>query len=413
MVVHSMTGEMTGEEILDEILIPRPNGSDAMEQVGDFLFEVLNQAGALTTRHEFSGTPHGFQIVWTITLLLMLGYCFAIGTRRYALALLPVLIVPMFLLAEFEFLYSPLSGLAPLVQSNIVGLFEGDPGGPTLLFCAHYDTATHFGDHFSWGRWGSWQGPATGLAIALPILGFWMKKRGHPLAAAIALPLAALSVIPFAAMFWFQTVGPMVREPSPGAIDNGGSLAALVLLAQDLADRSPDAPTNVEIVFLAAEEERALGSWAFAKTLSGRGPVAVINLESVGASNDLAYIAEDGFALTRYRSSDQLIDLVNAAAEDQMGAPLQARELPFGTLTDGRSFLAHDIPALTLRAFDGESFPRNLHSSQDSRDRLEMNGIEEATRLMRALIDRVDRDPTAIEVVNAFRPNGTGRGQEG
>ena len=36
------------------------------------------------------------------------------------------------------------------VMHNVVGTFPGVAGGPTLVFSAHYDTATHFGDHFTW-----------------------------------------------------------------------------------------------------------------------------------------------------------------------------------------------------------------------------------------------------------------------
>ena len=387
---------MTTEAILDHILLPRPNGSEALDRVASFLAEALQRSGAELRFHEFTATPHGFQLTWTAALLLMLGYVAAIAARRYGLALLLPLVAAGLLLLEFELMRSPVSGLLPAVERNVVGTFPGAAHGPTLVFCAHYDTTTHFGDHFSWGAWGWRQGPAVALAIALAGAGLWWRRRGRELPRLLTVPAAGISVIPFAAMFWFQAVGPLVREPSPGAIDNGGSVAALLLLSQRLAERPPEAPTTVELVFLAAEEERTLGSWAFAATLDPRGPIAVINLESIGADDELAFVPEDGWALRRYRSPDSLVAFVNRAAMRLWERELAPRELPFGTLTDGRSFLARDIPAITLRAFTADGFPRRLHSAHDSRDRLSRAAIEKSVDLLYALVEEADADPSRI-----------------
>ena len=395
---------MTTEAILDRLLVPRPNGSEALERVAAFLAAALRESGAAVTLHEFTATPHGFQLAWSAALLLMLGYVAAIAARRYAAALVLPLAAASLLLLEFELLRSPVSGLLPRTERNVVATYPGRPDGPTLVFCAHYDTTTHFGDHLSWGAWGRRQGPATVLAVVLAGAGVWRRRRGKDLPRAVALPGAGLAVVPFAAMFWFQAVGPLVREPSPGALDNGGSVAALLLLSETLASRPAEAPTSVKLVFLAAEEERTLGSWAFARTLDRRTPLAVINLESIGADERLAYVPEDGFALRRYRSPDTLVAFVNETARALWGLELPPRELPFGTLTDGRSFLAHGIPALTLRAFVGDAFPRQLHSAHDSRERLSSAAIERSTLLLRALVERVDADPSRLAALAAGSP---------
>ena len=210
----------------------------------------------------------------------------------------------------------------------------------------------------------------------------------------------ALAAAPFIAMFWFQSVGPLVRAPSIGAIDNGGSVTALLLLAQELGQRPQQSGSTVEIVFLAAEEERTLGSWAYVKRLldatettaqrTSPHRVRVVNLESIGTTDELAYISEDGFATRRFYSSQAMIDFVNRGAEAIYGKPLQARELPFGVLTDGRSFLAHGVEAITLRSFEGGEFPRDLHSEHDSRDRLSIKGIKRSVLLLKELVRQAE-----------------------
>jgi hypothetical protein len=54
---------MTADELLDRILIPRPNGSEGLDQVAAFIAETLERHGATVTFHEFTATPHGFQLV--------------------------------------------------------------------------------------------------------------------------------------------------------------------------------------------------------------------------------------------------------------------------------------------------------------------------------------------------------------
>lgn len=385
---------MTTEEILDRILVPRPNGSEALERVAGFLADALARSGAAVELHEFTATPHGFELAWTAALLLVAGWVAAIAARRYALALLLILATAALLLLEFELLRSPVSGLLPAQLRNVVGSFPGEPGGPTLIFCAHYDTATHFGDHRSWGRWGFRQGPATATALALCVVGLWLRRRGRELPRAVSLPVALLAALPFAAMFGFQTLGPWLRAPSPGAVDNGGSVVALLRLAQELGAQRVRGPATVRIVLLAAEEERAQGSWQYARTLDPGAVQAVVNLEGVGASERLATIPEDGFALRRYRSPDAIVAFVNAAAREASGAGLPSQALPAGTLTDGRSFLAHGIPAVTLRAFTAEGFPTRLHSEHDSRERLSVAAIERSVDLLRAIVARADADRT-------------------
>jgi hypothetical protein len=383
---------MNINEILDRILVPRPNGSAYLEKTADYLNSTLTGHGARVSEQTFIATPHGFQLMWAFAVLAMVIYSWAILSKRYLFALCIPLVLAVTLFLEFELQVSTISLLAPATERNVIGTWVGAAGGPTLIFTAHYDTTTHFGDHFSWGFWGRLQGPATGIAIALPLLGLFLRRRNTALPRALALALMPLAALPFVAMFWFQSIGPLVRTPSVGAIDNGGSMAVLLLLAQELEKRPAGSRSTVKIVFLAAEEERTLGSLAYAKSLAANDTknIRVINLESIGTTEELAYIPEDGFATRRYRSSESIIGFVNHAAQKVYGKKLEARPLPFGTLTDGRSFLARSIDSISLRSFEGDEFPHQLHSVHDSRDRLSVAGLEKSAKLLQAIIFEAD-----------------------
>ncbi len=391
---------MDTELILDNVLIPRPNGSDNLETVARYLADSLANAGALVSESHFTATPHGFQLVWSMAVIMMAVYSVCLLKRQYlAAALIPVVLAALLLL-EFEYLVSTVSALSNTGERNVIGTYPGSGQGPILIFSAHYDTTTHFGDHFSWGRWGKLQGPATGIAIAFPLLAWWLRRKGRTIPLPVVCCVIPIAAAPFLAMFWFQSIGPLVRTPSIGAIDNGGSITALLLLARELEMRPAQTGSTVKLVFFASEEERTLGSWAYAKDLreareqdeKGKSSkeIMAVNLESIGTSDELAYITEDGFATRRFFSSQAMIDFVNAGAKAVYGRPLEARELPFGVLTDGRSFLGHGFDAITLRSFEGDQFPHDLHSEHDSRDRLSIHGIEKSVSLLKQLIDQAD-----------------------
>ena len=377
--------------------MPRPNGSQALEEVAWFLGASLEAAGAQVGSQEFSATPHGFALCWAVVMLTMLGWAAAIAARRHGLALALALVVPALLFAEFEALRSPVSGLWPATERNVIGTFPGRPGGPLLVFTAHYDTTTHFGEHRDWARWGWRMAPALGAAIGLSLLGLLRGLRGSaPPPRWLTLAVAGGVLVPFAAMAWFQSAGPLLRAACPGAVDNGGSVAALLRLAERLAARPAGAAAEVRLVFVAAEEERALGSRAYARALGRERPLAIVNLETIGTSAPLAFVPEDGFDLRRFESPAWLIGLLGDAAAD-LGRPAPARRrLPPGTLTDGRSFLAEGLPAVTLWAAEDERLPSYLHSAGDSREHLSPAALEATVDLLEALARRVDREPARL-----------------
>lgn len=388
---------MTTVELLDHLVRPRPNGSDGLLRVASFIEETLRGHGAAVALEPFTATPYGFQLVFLVALLLAGGFALATLRARDGLALLIALAVAILLVVEAELLWSPVSGLLPLREHNIVGVYPGAPDAATLVFSAHYDTTTQFGDHVVWSRWVPSQAAATVVMLAWPLAALWRRRQGRPLLRTIRVLVSAVVLVPFAAFAWFFSAGPVLQTPSPGAVDNAGSVAVLLRLAERLSVRPTSAPTTVKLVFFACEEERALGSWEHAKRLTSQ-PVtpalAVINLELIGAGDGLAYVPDEGFTFRRYTSPAGLLAFVDEVARLHWGGPLQPEPIPRVVITDARSFLAHGMPALTLVPDSGWS--RHLHSGRDSRDRIRLPALESAVDFLEALVAHADRNPASL-----------------
>lgn len=234
------------------------------------------------------------------------------------------------------------------------------------------------------------------VMLAGPLLALSRRRRGRAVPRTVRVLTSVVALVPFAAFAWFFSAGPLLQTPSPGALDNGGSVATLLRLAERLSARPAGAPTTVKLVFLACEEERALGSWAYAKHLASQPApaLAVINLELMGAGDGLAHVPDEGFATRRYANPPGLVAFANEVARLHRGEPLPARSVPRVTVTDARSFLAHGMPALTLVPDIGWS--RHLHSGRDSRDRIRMPALESAVEFLAALVAHADRDPAGL-----------------
>ena len=145
-----------------------------------------------------------------------------------------------------------------------------------------------------------------GLAVVAslvgPVLGILRTRAGQTLRRKWVLGVAAFVVVPYAAYAFCFTAGPLLRAPSPGALDNAGSVAVLLKMSEWLASHPRGAGATVVLAFLAGEEQRALGSWRYARALAGKDDLAVVNLEIRGASPELAWVAREGFTVRSWIS---------------------------------------------------------------------------------------------------------------
>ena len=110
----------------------------------------------------------------------------------------------------------------------------------------------------------------------------------------------------------------------------------------------------------------------------------MVNLEILGASDELAYVSEEAFLLRSLAPSPQVVEILNDRARVLWGAPLQARALPGVMYTDGRSFLAHGIPAVTLMAATDGPLPGSTLQATAGSDCLFRPVSEPSTSLKRS-----------------------------
>ncbi|MEE8624887.1 MAG: M20/M25/M40 family metallo-hydrolase [Acidiferrobacterales bacterium] len=384
---------MNIEELLDQLLVPRDNGSEGLVETAAFIQTTVQAHAPEVELQTFIATPYGIELMISTAFVLVLAFAIAMLRGRYGIALLLSIAVTVLMITE-GLMWSPVGGLLPLAEQNIVATFPGRIGAPTLVFSAHYDTMTMFGDHYSIAIWAPAMGIGMTVAQVLPLVGLWQRHiRRRSLPRAVTMTGAAFVVVPFSAMMWLLVVGAVMARPSVGAIDNGGSVAVMLRLAEDLASRPTGAPMTIKLVFLAAEEEGGQGSWHYATTLAADSPTFVINLDNLGVSEQFVYGAKEGFVISHYPPSDVLVDLLNKTARELGDEPLLAMPYPMGTMTDARSFLAQGIPSLTLGSTTDGRWPSHLHSAHDSRDRVSIPALEHSLELLKAVVARVDREP--------------------
>jgi len=100
--------------------------------------------------------------------------------------------------------------------------------------------------------------------------------------------------------------------------------------------------------------------------------------------------------LRRYETPLAFVHWLGAVTQRETGRSLAPAPLPFGTLTDARSYLAQGVAAVTLWPTFGGGFPADLHSEHDRTERLANPAIERAVDLLDALVRSADADPAAF-----------------
>jgi acetylornithine deacetylase/succinyl-diaminopimelate desuccinylase-like protein len=385
------------EEILHRFgEVPRENGTAALHQTADWLEAGLRELGLEVARVAFEAEPYRLRLAGVVVLVGALLYLRLVLGGRWWAALATAVVVPVGVLAQLDFQVPVFGWIGAQTQHHVLARVSPAEPRQRLILAAHYDTKTDLLDHVE-------RAPVDLLAVPLVVsmaLGaaagaaasrFPRRRRllvGCGRAAGCAALIYGLGT--FAAL----SAGAFVPSRSPGALDDGASCAVLMRLAAELA-ASPPRHTEVELLWLSAEEVGVQGSWVYASGRFAAPPdraTWVVNLEGLGGSARHEVIRSEDFTLRSFAPDPRLVERLDAVHRAELGGELGTTF--YGGGTDARSFLAHGIPAATVVSHEpGTRVMRHLHSARDSRSRLDASALEASARFLLAFVRDVDAAP--------------------
>lgn len=376
---------------------PRENGSAALHETAVWLETTLRDAGLDVARLPFEAHPYALRLTGVLVLAGAVLYARLALAGRWGAALATAALVPALVIAQLDFQVPLFAWIGAETQHHVLARVPSrEEPVQRLILAAHYDTKTDLLDHVERAPVDLLALPAVvamlfgaGAGLLAPC---WPSRRrllrgcGHA-AAGLALLYGVAS---FAAL----SAGALVPARSPGALDDGASCAVLLKLADALA-AEPPRHTEVELLWLSAEEVGVQGSWAYAAERFAEAPALptwVVNLEGLGQTGPHRVIRSERFTLRSFPPAPRLAARLDAVHRRELGEPLERTF--YGGATDARAFLAHGVPAATLVSeAPGSPLTRHLHSAGDTRERVDEVALDASLSYLRAFVSDVDRAP--------------------
>lgn len=381
--------------LLQHIAVPRPNHGSAVDETARFLVQWLTGWGIDVQTQAFVLRPWIMLAVALALVLCALLFVIAIVKKRPKIALVLALGMPLLLVAEMEQFTPVVSWIGSKPGSNIVVQYQVPQPARELVFMAHYDSKTDFWDHEQRAQVYRLMLPFFGLALALALWTFAVRRRqalgrGAPRAVAVALATLYLGYIGLVALGFGGFVFVDQRHDSPGVVDDATSVTALLALAKNIQQHKVDLGTsNVTIVLTGGEEVILQGAHHYVKERLKRGidpnvPVSLVNLELAGQVGQLNYRRGDGVFLKFYAPDPALRERVGAAWKAVSGQDMVEGE---PSTNDAERFHAAGLPAITI-GHDGLPGPghHGLHSEADNLTRVDAKNLELTVRMLEKYI---------------------------
>ena len=354
----------------------RPSASDGERRAAEWLAGEFREAGCRDVRVEEERAHGGY---WWPLGLLNAGSALAAMLGRLPAALVGA--------AASAAVYDDVSGgrlwfrrraLPHRPTWNVVAEL-GDPGAErTVVFLAHHDAA-HSGLVFH---------------PALPRIGMRLAPRLHeragrsiPIIYGTFLGPVQLALWGLLGRRWLKLNGLIhavgatcvmanigASRVVPGANDNLSAVAALVALAHELSERTPE---DVRVILLSTGSEEGFmeGMQAFGRRHFGeldRSTTEFVCLECVGSPHLCVVEGEGMLRMRDYpQSSREALARAGAAAAVEL-----RRGLRTVAATDALIALRAGYPSCTLGGVDETKFPANYHWATDVPDHLDWSSVE-------------------------------------
>jgi hypothetical protein len=390
---------------------PRPNGSRAERETRRSLQGWLQEREIPYTLHSFRLYPYFFEAVgaWLILSRLLLAISIWL---RWGWPSLPIALIGLaggFLDTAFHLPLVTWPGMQK--GENILITF--DPASPPcreLVLSAHYDSKTELLDHRQ--RMFFLRNLPLGifLTLALGLLGpldralLDVGSAWAPFTWGIGLVLSLVLLFLASGLSLSMLLGRLV-SPSQGAVDNGAACAALLALAdylangredtgQDLSGRkasSPTKETRVTIALFGGEEVNMQGSRAYARGREWPLPAANLNLEIIAQDGDYVIWERDGNSFHLEPTNGALNQAVCRAVAEITGELTH----PSGPVnSDGSSFQEAGIPVAVLGTYDSRLGDSGFHRPTDHIGRVKMERLPETVQILEKLIELFDHEGT-------------------
>jgi len=343
-------------DILAHLSIPRPDHSQALAETAAYLKTLLAGWGVPFVVQEFTLRPY-MQLLLGASMLLLgiLLFIFVLKKKPLA-ALIVALAIPLVLILEFELFIPVVTSLITKGGENIIVSYTVPDPARELVFAAHYDSKTDFWDHIQRSKIYAFIPLAVIVGLVISIFTFFIKR--YEVLRKKAVTAVTLILAGAVAVYWgliFLGFGGYIFIPADrqsfGSVDDGGSVAALLVLSKDIHDGKVDiGNSNITIVLTSGEEVSLQGSHAYILKRFGKGnkptvPISLVNLELAGQNGTMVYWKKDGQFLIYYKADAGLAERLGAAWKEVAGTEMESRP---AITDDAQRFMAVGIPAITV-----------------------------------------------------------------
>lgn len=367
------------------LAFPRYPGSPGDHKAIAMVADHLTASGLEVSVEEFS---YDLSLVWKVLRAVLLLAAVTVALAGLAVARAPVLSLLLLLVTVAGcgslLLWSPwlerlYSGPGPTVTANVCGRRPSPRPRMTLIMLAHHDSKSQNLTMLA-------RGALTLLAVlsAASVAAQAVGVVSGALVAAQGWP-TAVGFVGGASLLVLSTL--RSGNLSPGGVDNAGSLAVVLELADTLPRQVED---DVELIFLSpgAEEDHMVGAmrWleAHQEEFDGR-PVLALNLDGVGAPGRLVLLERYGFGRL---FSPRLSRLARDVARDQ-GLEPRGVLLPPAMGIDAIPFVHRGIECLTLSSGSLDRATLAVHSRHDTAEHLSGEVLSQAFLLASEMIRRL------------------------
>jgi len=355
-------------ELFEKIAaVPRFAGSSAEAKARALCAEVLSANGFSVVENELEFSEFtGKYAVPVLSLVLAVVSLRTTHVYYHHGGALPALTFFAFAIALIVYAGRWLGGRGltaiPWMRSRSANLVA-TRGAPSVLLVAHLDSKSQ-------------TLPMLARIIAIVLSAFLTILLAVLLVAMVAGAVGAISIAAIVAKILALALLPLILcftgDRSPGAADNASGLVAILLAVRALQSRG-----NLGVIITTGEELALVGARAFVRTQAVRG--IAINCDTIDDNGRFR-------CMIRGERGAAVASILTAAERQGFDVPVTSI-LP-GILTDGIAFSDAGWDCLTLSHGNIATLAR-VHTSRDTRERLDGTGIAKAARLITATVEEL------------------------